>query len=92
MMFMFPIFPDDALCLVAGMTKMRYWYFAIIVLIFRSIGIVTICLGINFIDWATLTLIDYFVLINIIAIDLIAIFKYQHKIEKWITRRKKDDR
>jgi uncharacterized membrane protein YdjX (TVP38/TMEM64 family) len=24
MMFMFPIFPDDALCLVAGMTKMRY--------------------------------------------------------------------
>ena len=26
LMFLFPVFPDDALCMVAGMTKMKYLY------------------------------------------------------------------
>lgn len=53
LMFLFPAFPDDALCMAAGMTKMKYWYFALIVLIFRTTGIATICfLGSNFINWA----------------------------------------
>lgn len=89
LMFLFPIFPDDALCLVAGMTKMRFWYFAIIVAIFRTIGIATICfLGSGLIKWAELSLIDWFVLINVCVFDIFLIFKYQHKIEKIILRKK----
>lgn len=85
LMFLFPIFPDDALCAVAGMTKMKYWYFAIIVIIFRTIGIATICfLGSGFIDWTSLTLVDWFVLINVCVFDLYLIFKYQSKLEKYI--------
>lgn len=85
LMFLFPIFPDDALCLVAGMTKMKFWVFAIIVLVFRTIGIATICfLGSGLIDWAVLSIVDWFVLINVCVFDIVLIFKYQHKLEEWI--------
>ena len=89
LMFLFPIFPDDALCLVAGMTKMKYWFFATIVLICRTIGIATTCfLGSGLINWSVLSLVDWFVLISICLFWFILIFKYQNKIEKFITRNK----
>lgn len=89
LMFLFPIFPDDALCMVAGMTKMRYWYFAAVVAIFRTIGIASICfLGSGLINWAELSLVDWFVVITCCLVWIFAIFKYQHKIEKFITRKK----
>ena len=90
LMFLFPIFPDDALCMVAGMTKMRYWYFALVAAIFRTIGIGSICfLGSGVIDWSALSLVDWFVLGSVCVFWLILIFKYQHKIEQFITRKKK---
>ena len=68
---------------------MKYWYFAIIALICRTVGIATICfLGSGFIDWAALSLVDWFVLINVVVFDIVLIFKYQNKIEKFILRRK----
>lgn len=89
LMFLFPVFPDDALCMVAGMTKMRFWYFAVVVAIFRTIGIASICfLGSGLINWAELSLVDWFVLITCCLVWIFAIFKYQHKIEKFITRKK----
>lgn len=89
LMFLFPVFPDDALCMVAGMTKMRYWYFAAVVAIFRTIGIASICfLGSGLINWAELSLVDWFVVITCCLVWIFAIFKYQHKIEKFITRKK----
>lgn len=92
LMFLFPVFPDDALCMVAGMTKMRYWYFAIVVAIFRTIGIATICfLGSGFINWTELKLTDWFVLINVCVFDIVLIFKYQDKIEKFILHKKKTE-
>lgn len=91
LMFLFPAFPDDALCMAAGMTKMRYWYFAIIVLIFRTIGIATICfLGSEIINWAALSLVDWFVLINTVIIDIYAVFKISNKIEAKVKAKKKD--
>ena len=90
LMFLFPIFPDDALCLAAGMTKMRYRYFALIVAIFRSVGVATICfLGSGIIDWSSLSLVDWFTVISVCVFWLILIFKYQDKLEKFIIRRGK---
>ena len=34
-----PFFPDDAICMVSGMTKMKFGYFSIMALLTRSIGI-----------------------------------------------------
>lgn len=92
LMFLFPIFPDDALCLAAGMTKMRYRYFALITAIFRSVGIATICfLGSGLINWAALSIVDWFMLVSVCAFWLILIFKYQDKLEKFIIRKGKKE-
>ena len=93
LMFLFPVFPDDALCMAAGMTKMRYWYFATIVFIFRTIGIATICfLGSSIINWASLSIVDWFVLVNVLIFDIYAVFKISNKIEgKLKAKRKNQD-
>ena len=89
LMFVFPVFPDDALCLAAGMTKMRYWYFAIVALIFRTVGIATICfLGSGFIDWALLSWVDWFCLVNLCIFDIALIFIISNKIEKHFKKKK----
>lgn len=93
-MFLFPVFPDDAICMVAGMTKMRYWYFASIVAIFRSIGIATICfLGSDYFlnMFLSLNYIEMFILINLLIIDIYAIIKIALGIEKKLKERKNDN-
>lgn len=92
LMFLFPAFPDDALCMVAGMTKMKYWQFLIIVLTCRTVGVASICfLGSGFIDWASLSLIDWYVLINVAAFDIFLAFKLSNKIEQKIKKKKESE-
>jgi len=43
LMMLFPLFPDDILCLVAGMSAMSYRFFITTILITRPIGIVLTC-------------------------------------------------
>ena len=93
LMFIFPAFPDDALCMVAGMTKMRWWYFLIVVIICRTIGVATICfLGGGLIDWASLSLVDWFVLVNVVIVDIYAVFRVSNKIENKIKQKKSEEK
>ena len=79
LMLLFPAFPDDALCMVAGLTKMKYWYFAIIVAIFRTIGVATfVFLGSGILPFDKL---------NVIIFDIFIIFKLSDKLEKYIYKR-----
>ncbi len=88
LMFLFPMFPDDALCVVAGMTKMSYRYFTLIVIVFRTVGIATTIFLADLLPALSLGLIDYIIIINIILIDLYLIFKYQNQIEKIFTEKR----
>ncbi len=91
LMFLFPAFPDDALCMVAGMTKMRWWEFLLIVLFCRTIGVATTCfLGSDFINWQELSIIDWFVFLSVCALDVYAVIKISTKIEERIKNRKKE--
>lgn len=38
---LFPIFPDDILCLIAGSIKMNFWWYFVANLVGRAIGLVT---------------------------------------------------
>ena len=42
-MMLMPIFPDDILCLVAGVTDMTWTFFAVTILLTRPIGIFMTC-------------------------------------------------
>jgi len=88
LMFAFPIFPDDALCFVVGMTKMKTWLFLTIATIFRGLGVITICfLGSNFLHYELFTLLDWFLFITCCVVWLIIIFYFARKLDKKISKK-----
>lgn len=86
LMMLFPIFPDDILCLIVGTTAMTYKFFIITNIITRPIGIFTTCyLGsgqiIPFSGWGIPV---WFALIIVGAILFYLSFRYQQQIEDFI--------
>lgn len=88
LMMLFPFFPDDILCLVAGATGMTYKFFIITNIITRPIGIISTCfLGsgqlIPFSGWGIPV---WIVLIILGAILFYLSFKFQPQIENFILK------
>ena len=52
-MFILPLFPDDILCFVAGLSSMSNRYFITMTTITRAIGITATCYSFDFIPWNT---------------------------------------
>ena len=82
-----PFFPDDVLCLVAGLTDMSWGYFMLIQILATPIGIVStayLSSGqiIPYSGWGLFVWAGIFV-VGIVLIYLTA--KYSHKIEKFVT-------
>ena len=84
--FLLPMFPDDILCLIAGITKMKFSTFFWITLITRPIGV--LCMSyfssgelIPFSGWG----IYVWGIISVFAIILsVFIYKYQEKMQNYI--------
>lgn len=89
-----PFFPDDALCMVSGMTKMNFWYFIVMSLITRSIGVVsTGLLGndatVNYIKSALgNNIVLWVMLINLILFDVYVVWKVSGKLEQIIKKKR----
>ena len=82
-MFLLPVFPDDLLCMIAGITTMKMSYFLICTLLVRPIGIITTCyVGsgeiIPFHGWGLY--VWPFIIIFLIFLFWFC-YKYQSKIE-----------
>ena len=94
MMMLFPMFPDDVLCVVAGMARMNFKYFLLVTLPTRMIGVVSfVFIGGELIK---LSLIEMIIVANLIIIDVYLIMINRHKIESFINKvsqklRKKSD-
>ena len=77
-----PSMPDDAVCLVAGITKMKYRYFAIVCLIFEAIDIGIVCfLSSGLIDWSSLRVVDWAIIINLVIIDIYLLVKLEKHLK-----------
>ncbi|MDE7215324.1 MAG: VTT domain-containing protein, partial [Clostridia bacterium] len=84
MMFLFPFFPDDILCIAAGMTNMTYWQFFAIMLITRPLNILVMEGAFKGISSIPLTGYGIPIWIAIISVTLLVVilaFKYSSKIE-----------
>ncbi len=86
LMMLLPIFPDDILCLVAGVTEMSWTFFALTNLITRPIGVFLTCyLGsgdiIPFHGWG---IAAWVVLAILTVLALYISFKYQKQIERFL--------
>ena len=81
MMFILPLFPDDILCFIAGLSSMSKAYFLIMVTITRLIGIAATCYSINFIPWNTWWGL---LLWGVVVVTLIGVFIFAYKyMGKW---------
>ncbi len=84
-----PFFPDDILCMVAGITSMNFWFYLAVIVIVRPIVIAIYCfLGsgsiIPFSGWGIAVWILIFAVCIVLAI---LSFKYQNKIENFILKK-----
>ena len=89
LMFLMPVFPDDVLCFVAGLSSMSTLYFIIMIFLTRSIGIVATCYSINFIPFNTWWGITIWSTIFIVVIiSFIVLYKNMNKIQNRFSKKK----
>ncbi len=53
LMFLLPLFPDDILCFLAGLSTMSWGYFSVIIIISRVLALSLTCFSIDFIPFNT---------------------------------------
>lgn len=85
LMMMFPIFPDDALTMVAGTIRMKLAWFIPSVIIGRGVGVATIIFGMQTMlpDKSSPSYAyDWFVLATVIAFGLVCVFYLANKLNK----------
>ena len=85
-MFVLPLFPDDILCFVSGLSTMTWRYFIIMQMIARAISVVTTSysVGGSIIPYTTWWGILIWILIGAAIIALfIVLYKKGDKIERW---------
>lgn len=87
-MMLLPIFPDDILCLVAGLTDMSWLFFAITNFISRPIAIFMTCyLGSgNVIPYHGWGLVVWAVLVAIAIVLIVLSIKFRVRIENFISK------
>lgn len=93
LMFLFPFFPDDVLCLLAGLTGYSWGWFAVMVLLTRPWGLVFSALvgsgALNMPPWG------WVVLIVLAAGAIYGSIRYGSRLEDWLLsriHRKKEER
>ena len=87
-MMLFPIFPDDALVMIAGTLRMSLRWFIPSIVVGRGIGIATIVFGLSNIPFETFTTPWHWILfISECAIGILAIFWVANKLSLYLEKR-----
>jgi len=90
LMMMFPIFPDDALVMIAGVIRMKLSWFIPSVAIGRGIGTATIIFGLAIVPFEKFTSVWHWVLFVIVCLFLLAIvFFFANKLNNMFEARRK---
>lgn len=89
-MFLLPLFPDDVLCFVAGLTKMSSSFFIVMQLVSRAIAIVLSCFALKgwiipFNNWWGIMLWGIIFIAVIIA--MVFLWKHAERLESWINKK-----
>lgn len=102
-MYLLPIFPDDAICMVSGATKMNFWVHLLEIVLCRGIGCATIVFGLQIIpqelvnnlkefNWGYIgrNIIEYLRLGAVIVTYLGLLLWLARRVDKWLTKRLKN--
>lgn len=89
MMMMFPVFPDDALVMVAGTLKMSLKWFIPSIVFGRGIGVATIVFGFSIVPFDKFTSPWHWVLfILACAIAIVAVFFAANRFNKYMEKKR----
>lgn len=96
-MYLLPLFPDDALCLVAGMSKINFWLHLAYIVVCRGIGVATIVFGVSLLPEEVTSFTssrpwDYIEVATILLAWVYVLLRVARVIDKKLSerRRKKD--
>lgn len=92
-MFLFPFFPDDILCFVAGLSSMNTLYFIIMIIICRVVSVFTTTYSINgniipYDTWWGILL--WIIIFSITIIIAVYLYKNGDKIENLFKKKKNE--
>lgn len=98
LMFLLPMFPDDVLCFIAGLSSMTWQYFAVMIVITRAISVVSTSYTFELIPFNTWWgIIIWAVLAALVVLSFYLVCKYSDKIDAFLkskfnlgTSKKKD--
>ncbi|MBO5411981.1 MAG: TVP38/TMEM64 family protein [Clostridia bacterium] len=89
LMFLFPMFPDDVLCFLAGLSSMTTKYFLIMIVVCRVIGVAGTCYSVDFIPFTTWWGIAIWVAFFLfVIVAFVLIYKNLDKIQEKFKARK----
>jgi len=80
-LFLVPFMPTDLLCLICGASKMRFFQFLLIIIIFRPVEIIILIFYNTIVQvWLALDPLDQFYVLNLIIINIFLLVAYHKKI------------
>ena len=86
--FILPLFPDDVLCFIAGLSSMSTPYFIIMIVVSRLLGIAATCYSVNFIPFNTWWGITVWGIIIVgLIVGFTLLYKNFNRIQLWITEK-----
>ena len=89
LMMMFPVFPDDALVMIAGTMKMSLKWFVPSIVIGRGVGIATIIFGLSLVPFDKFTSVWHWVLfILVCAVFIFLVFFAAVRFNKYMEKRR----
>lgn len=95
LMFLLPMFPDDVLCFVAGLSSMTWTYYIIMILVTRSISVFSTAYSFELIPFNTWWgILIWIVLAVLVAGSFWLVCKYSDRIDKFLKskfKRKRKD-
>ena len=87
-MFLLPVFPDDILCFIAGISSMSVWYFFAVILISRVLAIFTTSYSITLIPLNTWWgLLIWGILIALVIALFVLLYKKSDVILAWFDKK-----
>ncbi|MGN1062576.1 MAG: TVP38/TMEM64 family protein, partial [Candidatus Scatosoma sp.] len=87
-MFVLPLFPDDILCFVSGLSSMTWQYFVVMITLARAMGIAATCYSVNFIPFNTWWgVLIWCALIALIVVSFIAMYKNLDALNEFFKKR-----
>ncbi len=87
-MFLLPVFPDDILCFVAGLSSMSVWFFLVIITISRILAIFATSYSVRLIPFNTWWgLLIWALLLAAVVLLFVFLYKKSDVILQWIDKK-----